>query len=310
MLITIAICTFNRAESLRRTLESLAAMRVPNDLAWELVVVNNNSTDHTDTVIEAFVGRLPIRREFEPQGGLSHARNRAIEAAKGDYIIWTDDDVVVDPGWLAAYAEAFARWPEAAVFGGRIIPRYETPVVEWVANAGAALAGPYAVRDFGDQPMRLTPAGYRLPYGANFAVRGAEQKANRYDPDLGVGPGRNRMADELEVIEAILRSGGTGYWVPEARVDHCIGHERQTLHYITRYFSAAGETDAFRAVRAGTARDLWFGAPRWLWRRFLIGWTTYHICRLVTPTRVWVRYLCTYVYARSAIQFWRGQRSA
>src|SRR5271168_2431711 len=120
MLITVAICTFNRAESLRRTLDSLVAMRVPSDLGWEIVVVNNNSTDHTDDFIGEYVGRLPVRRELEPRAGKSNALNRAIEVAKGDYIVWIDDDVLVDAGLLTAYAEAFRRWPDAAVFGGRI----------------------------------------------------------------------------------------------------------------------------------------------------------------------------------------------
>src|SRR5216683_1099769 len=151
MLLTVAICTLNRAESLRRTLDSLAAMGVPCHLGWEVVVVNNNCTDHTDEVINAFNDRLPIHREFEPQRGHSRARNRAVEAAKGDYIVWTDDDVVVDPGWLAAYAEAFRRWPEAAVFGGRITPRYEMPVVKWVAESEALLGGPFAIRGLGDE---------------------------------------------------------------------------------------------------------------------------------------------------------------
>src|SRR5947207_180454 len=102
MRVTVAICTFNRAESLRRTLESVAALHLPEALDWEVVVVNNNSTDHTDSVIESFKERLPIRREFEPQPGASNARNRAVYVAKGDYFVWTDDDVVVDNGWLAA----------------------------------------------------------------------------------------------------------------------------------------------------------------------------------------------------------------
>src|SRR5882762_10192174 len=146
MFITIAICTFNRAESLRRSLDSLVAMRMPHDLAWELIIVNNNSTDHTDYVINEYLDHLPLRPESEPQPGQSNARNRAIDAAKGDYIVWTDDDVVVDAGWLTAYVEAFRRWPEVAVFGGRITPRYEAPVEKWVMESEAVLGGPYAIR--------------------------------------------------------------------------------------------------------------------------------------------------------------------
>ena len=92
---TIAICTFNRAESLRRTLRSLAALRIPDHFDWEIVVVNNNCTDHTDHVIASFSDWLPVRREFELQRGLSWARNRAVHAAKGNYIVWIDDDVLV-----------------------------------------------------------------------------------------------------------------------------------------------------------------------------------------------------------------------
>src|ERR1700749_4624022 len=109
MFITVGICTFNRAESLRRTLDSLVAMEVPQDVAWEVVIVNNNSTDHTEEVIDAFRDRLSVRREFEPRPGKSNALNRAIDAAEGDYILWTDDDVVVDAGWGRAYVEGFMR---------------------------------------------------------------------------------------------------------------------------------------------------------------------------------------------------------
>jgi glycosyltransferase involved in cell wall biosynthesis len=155
MLITIAICTFNRAESLRRTLDSLLAMRLSEDIGWEVVVVNNNCTDHTDQVIASFANRLPIRQAFEAEPGQSNARNRAVEAARGDYIIWTDDDVIVDPEWLRGYFEAFRRWPEAAIFGGPIIPRYEPPVVTWVMQSETLLAGAYAARDCGDEALPL-----------------------------------------------------------------------------------------------------------------------------------------------------------
>lgn len=161
MFVTVAICTFDRAESLRRTLDSLAAMRVASDLTWELIVVNNNSTDHTDKVVEGYRDRLPLRCEFEPRAGHSNARNCAIAVARGEYIVWTDDDVIVDAGWLAAYADAFRRWPGAVVFGGRIRPRYEPPVVKWIAESERVLGGPFAIRDFGDRcgPCQWRKAG-------------------------------------------------------------------------------------------------------------------------------------------------------
>jgi len=311
MLATIAICTFNRAESLRRTLDSLVAMRVPDDLDWEVVVVNNNCTDRTDEVIETFAERLPLRRELEKQQGQSHARNRAVDVARGDYIVWTDDDVVVDPGWLDAYAEAFRRHPEAAVFGGPIRPRYEEPVVKWVAESEALLGGPYCIRDLGSESLPLSPAGNRLPLGANFALRIAEQRAFRYNPELGVGPIRQRRGDEHDVIERILEAGAVGYPVPAARVEHCIGRERQTVDYLARYFAGAGEQDAFLQQQNGERGKgpMLFGVQRWLWRGLIEGWLLYRIHRLMSPGPVWVRHLKVYAYALGAIRYFRGRQT-
>jgi glycosyltransferase involved in cell wall biosynthesis len=298
MFITVAICTFNRAESLRRTLDSLTAMAVPSDLTWELVIVNNNSTDHTDDITAAFRKRLPLRLENEPQPGHSNARNRAIDAARGEYIVWTDDDVVVDPGWLAAYADAFRRWPEAAVFGGRITPRYEPPVPKWIRETENLLKGPYAVREFGDDVQLLSIFEDRLPFGANFAVRATEQRAFRYDPNLGLTPNRRRLGDETDVITQLLESGGTGYWLPNAMVEHCIGRERQRVRYVANFYAGLGETEAYRSAAKTAPRKVW-PLKRWLRYRF-------H--RLVSPAPVWVTYLQRYAHARGMFVYWRQQR--
>src|SRR6478752_2238901 len=101
--ITIAICTWNRSKSLRATLLSLRQLLIPPGIDWELVIVNNNCTDDTNEVIEQFADGLPILLLHERRQGLSNSRNCAVQGAKGDYILWTDDDVIVDPNWLLAY---------------------------------------------------------------------------------------------------------------------------------------------------------------------------------------------------------------
>src|SRR5438067_1333131 len=115
MKLSIAICTWNRATLLEQTLASIASATVPT-AAWEVIVVNNNCTDETEAVLERFLSLLPLKRVFEGAPGLSNARNAAIKAASGDYLIWTDDDVLVGTDWLVAYERAFTRWPDAAVF--------------------------------------------------------------------------------------------------------------------------------------------------------------------------------------------------
>jgi glycosyltransferase involved in cell wall biosynthesis len=308
MLITVAICTLNRAESLRRTLDSLTAMRAPDDVDWEVVVVNNNCSDHTDEVVKAFAERLPIRGELEPKRGKSHALNRAVAAAKGDYIVWTDDDVVVDPGWLAAYREAFRRWPDAAVFGGRIVERFDEPVPNWVVQSKALLT--FAALDFGEDAVPLSVAeDARLPFGANLAVRGIEQRQFSYDPDIGPGSGRGPIGEEWDLIRRILRSGATGYWIPNATVTHCIARERLTIRALSQYYAGCGEVSAFFSPNAVASTPLLFNVPRWRLRQLIEGWVRYRIARLVSPAPVWVRHLKQYTFAWGAVRcYWRNAR--
>lgn len=303
MFVSLAICTLNRAESLRRNLDSLVAMRVPHDLQWEVVVVNNGCTDHTDEVIASYAARLPIRREYEPQRGISRARNRAVDAAKGEYIVWTDDDTVVDPGWLTAYAEAFRRWPQSAVFGGPIIPRYETPMAEWLQACEHLLRDVYAFRNFGNAPVRISPKEGSDPYGANFAVRAAEQRSVRYDPNLGMAPGHDRLGEETAVIIGIFATGASGHWVPDARVEHCIGRQRQTAAYIIRYFAAQGETKALLQSRRQTGPRL-LGVPRWMCRHVVEKWISYRVHRLISPAPVWMVHLRDYGLAKGQFRYW------
>jgi glycosyltransferase involved in cell wall biosynthesis len=309
MFISVAICTFNRAESLRRTLASLVMIRVPRDVGWEIVIVNNNSTDHTDQVISEYMSRLPVRREFEPSVGKSYALNRAIDVATGDYILWTDDDVLVDAGWLTAYVEAFRRWPEAAVFGGRIKPRYEAPVEKWVIESESVLGGPYAIRDFGDDVHPLSADDEdHFPYGANWAIRAAEQQAFRYDTQLGPVPNRIRNGEETDLMHRLLESGATGYWIPGAIVEHCIGRDRQTVRYIAAYYESRAEALAVRTAAATGTPPFLFGIPRRIWPRLLVWGVLYRFCRFVSPAPVWVKYLEAYSKNKGICRYWLQKR--
>src|SRR4051812_23825906 len=97
MRFSIAICTWNRARLLGQTLESMRALQVPAGVHWEFLVAKTRCTDETDEVIRRHAGHLPVRRLFEPKQGHSNARNCAVDAADGDLLIWTDDDVLVRP---------------------------------------------------------------------------------------------------------------------------------------------------------------------------------------------------------------------
>ena len=129
--LSLVVCTRNRASSLRAMLESACVLRVPPGAAWELIVVDNGSSDETAETALSFADRLPLRLVREPVAGLCPARNRGSAEAAGLWICWTDDDVLLDPGWLAAWLDAFERHPEASVLGGHILPRPAEPAPAW-----------------------------------------------------------------------------------------------------------------------------------------------------------------------------------
>ena len=235
--VSVIICTRNRAASLSRTLESLSIAAAQMTDTWELIVVDNGSTDRTEHVIEDFKDKLPIRRLVETTPGLSNARNAGVSAASGEYILWTDDDVIVDAGWLAAWCKAFRSRPGDAVFGGRSRPLYEEPRQPWFEANEEHLDALLALRD---QPDWEVITKSQTPYGLNFALRGIEQRKYLYDPALGVAPGRRRGGEEAAVLNAVLDNGGTGSWVWEALVLHVIPSERQTEGYIRTYYKANG----------------------------------------------------------------------
>jgi hypothetical protein len=312
--ISVIICTRNRAEQLRQVLDSAAAMDVPPDLSWELLVIDNGSSDHTPEVIESFAERLPIRRVSEPQAGLSNARNRGVAEARGSYICWTDDDVLIDLHWLSAYAEAFVRHPEVAYFGGPIDLVLEGPTPSWL-EANRGLLGPMlAERQLGDKPILFDPTVEILPYGANYAVRANEQHLHQYDPNLGVSPNQRRVGEETTLLAALHRRGFKGLWVPEARVLHVIPAERQTLQSFFDLQRSIGESAAYLArrkspdlLRRSMQLRSWEagGAPLHL-RCLMVGHLVRsHLLRLL-GSHSWLPDWLKYGFYRGAIDFWRA----
>ncbi|MBX9715690.1 MAG: glycosyltransferase family 2 protein [Burkholderiaceae bacterium] len=243
--VTVVICTRNRARQLASVLESAAAMSVPEGLQWEFLLVDNGSTDDTTEVAMGFADRLPMRVVREDTPGLSNARNKGVEQARGRYMCWTDDDVVIDPGWLAAYVQGFRMHPDAAVFGGKVIPLLEGGnAPDWFERGKfqQPLSSLLAYRDLGEVAIPLGFSGGLVPYGANYAVRTQEQRQALYDPQLGVSPSHKMLGEEVDVMYRMFKAGVTGWWVPGSLVNHIIPPARQTRSYVYEYYFLAGAT--------------------------------------------------------------------
>lgn len=265
MTVTVAICTWNRAALLDKTLARMRELASPG-VEWELLVVNNNSFDDTDAIIEKHAAALPLRRLLETKQGLSNARNCAIENARGDFLIWTDDDVLVDTDWLSAYVAAEREHPDAQFFGGPVEPWFEVEPPAWVKRNLALLDGPFALRQLGGETRMFV--GPETPYGANMAFRTAALKKYRFDPALGrIGTGM-LSGEETALIERIRADGGSGIWVAPARVRHFIPAARLTAKYVWKFFHGLGRTQ-FRERGANPAVPRLFGAERWAVRNYL-----------------------------------------
>ena len=282
--ITVAICTWNRSALLRETLDQFTRLRIPPGVTWELLIVNNNSTDDTDAVARAFGNRLPVRLLAEPTPGKSHALNRAVREAAGTYILFTDDDVLVDPEWIAAYCAAFRRWPEAAVFGGPIHPWFAGQPPAWLVQAFHQVEYAFAALDLGTEPRQF--GGHDVPFGANMAMRAADQRRYPYDPKLGPRPESGLRGEEITLVKRMLADGATGWWVPEARVKHFIPAHRQSVRFIREWYRGWGEYLA-RTLPPGRHASF-AGRPLWLWRQVVESELRFQVRRRVARPEVWI----------------------
>lgn len=240
MQLSVIICTRNRAEKLERLLQSIADCDRPTtDRQWEAIVVDNGSSDRTCEIATAFQASLPVRIVKEERAGLSHARNCGVEVARGEWLVWTDDDVTVGSNWLIAYFNAIDTYPDAHIFGGPIAVHFEGTPPAWLVRGLAHVRSAYAGLEPGDVGIKLS-ANSGLPYGANFALRRSTAQQYPFNSRLGRHPDRpTRSNEETSVMRDILHAGGSGHWLPEARVLHHIDSTRQTSAYLRSYYVEA-----------------------------------------------------------------------
>lgn len=260
MRITVAICTWNRATLLRQTLEGLERMAVPADLAWELLVVDNGSTDRTSEILRSFRPRFSFRSVVEPSSGVSFARNRAIAECRADYLLFTDDDVQVDERWLAEFVEATSRYPEAGGFGGTIEPWFPFEPDPTLVQAFPALRLGFCGTPWKD-PEGIMPPG-RHAIGANVGYRRSALTGLEFRTDLGPQANNTIGGEEIALQEAIRGAGYPIVWVPSMTVKHFVEPKRMTLDYLLKFAEDAGRKEIrLKGIPPGRRVA---GVPRWL----------------------------------------------
>ena len=169
-------------------------------------------------VLEAFLSRLPLRALRERRQGKAHALNLATAEATGDFILSTDDDVLVNRRWLAAYDAAIQRWPDAALFGGPIEPLFTGTPPWWLARVlfpDSWAASAYGRLMRGEEALPLSTE--LTPYGANMAVRRELQRQFPYDSSRGPRGSRYAVGEDTDMATAVA-AGGSHRLVRPGRV--------------------------------------------------------------------------------------------
>ena len=246
-IVSIAICTRNRAALLEKTVAGVLA-QAEGDV--EILIVDNGSTDDTAKVAAKFCAAAPRVKFFhEPQTGLSIARNLALREAAGEWVIFLDDDVEVEPGWLAAYGNFFSHPPteHIAAAGGAVILNFETPPPRWFKSK--------------DQ-LDLGPTAFCLPPGGGLREcncawrRAAALQAGGFDAQLGHHGETMGYHEGADLNACLLKAGYEIWWLPGAAIRHLIHARRLNLKWILSAAFNNGRATALRRMkeRAGGGR--------------------------------------------------------
>lgn len=285
---SLIICTYNRAKSLKRTLEICRQLSIPPGVAWELLVVDNNSTDHTDQVCECFTSDIPLRCIVEPRQGLSHARNRGVQESTGELVLFTDDDVDVDPYWLARLDKAAREHPDAAFFGGPIVPRWERKPPAWITRHANDVLRSVAMNFDLGRESRFLAVGESPFWGANMAFRRSVLSDDKvFDPRLGYNGKDLTPHEETNLMKSLMQQGLRGYYVPDAVVYHRNSSSRATERFVRRWFAGVGMAEVRLEYGENVAHE-WGGVPRYLWRRVIESGIRYVLTRWTRSSVVWL----------------------
>ncbi|MBP0000192.1 MAG: hormogonium polysaccharide biosynthesis glycosyltransferase HpsE [Cyanobacteria bacterium SID2] len=237
---TVAICTYNGEHRLPSVLDRLClcAKETPDSLTWEILVIDNASTDNTPQVVDDYQNKLPIRQVCETQRGLAFARHRAILEAKGEFVGFLDDDNLPETDWVTRSIEFGRENPKMGAYGSRILPEYATPPPENFHRIAPFLA----IVDRGLQPRFYPPEKKLLPPGAGLVVRRAAWL--NCVPDRLVLIGRTThksiAGEDLEALLHLQQAKWEIWYNPAMRVRHLIPASRLEPEYLLNLMEGIG----------------------------------------------------------------------
>jgi glycosyltransferase involved in cell wall biosynthesis len=288
-LFSVIICTYNRAELLADALESVCTQTL-DAAAYEVIVVDNNSTDHTRTVTAAFCQRYPqVRYLFEPQLGNAHARNVGWQAAQATYLAFLDDDCRVPPLWLAK-AQTIFKTHAPDILSGPYLACFNTPKPHWFKEA----YGAYAL----NANAGIYPYPEHFPAGHLFVRKAILDQVGGFNPKFGIVGKTRGYDEEAELLQRIKQgvSSVVAYYDPQLFIYHLVRPEKMQIWWSLRHTFLQGRYRYWSAPRPPrSALTAW--AILWRNSGYMLAKVLALCClALLRPDRARHPYLKSYLY--------------
>jgi len=231
---SIVICTYNQAEALRNSLESINNSKDVTHSDIELLVIINNCTDNTLEICSKFenVSAFPFKYITEKEQGLSYARNRGIKESIGEIIIFTDDDVVVPDHWLSAILTTYETDRPDCVFG-KILPDWRNHKPEWFSPP---MSPAYALLDYGDKKLNINTIDKEF-FGANFSMKKSIlEDIGGFNVELGRKGEQLFIGEETQIFKHLIKCKKVVIYNPNAFLFHVIHENRKSKRFIKKYY--------------------------------------------------------------------------
>ncbi|WKK74871.1 glycosyltransferase [Marivirga salinae] len=251
-LTSVIVCTYNRQEYLPECLNHLAEQSAEK-ADYEVLIIDNNSTDNTATIAHEFINSNPdLNAHYfcEMNQGLTFGRNRGIKEAKGEVLSFIDDDAFVEYNFIKEIKSYFDENQDVSAIGGKISPVYEAEEPKWMSKYLLTLV---AALDMGNSPKKFK--GTKFPIGANMAFRSTVfKKYGLFNTDLGRRGDVLEGGEEKELFLRLKKHKEIIHYVPNVKVDHIIPEKRLTMEYIKGLGIGVGSSEIKRLKRAGTTK--------------------------------------------------------
>ena len=236
--LTVLVCTFNRCDDLREMLETALAQETDDAFSYDVLVVDNNSTDSTRAMVEQLIarGHANLRYLFEGEQGKSRALNSGLREVRGWIYTIADDDFILPRDWLKQIVAAFRSHPDVAFVSGKVLPLWQGHVPPWLTETHWSAV---ALADYGNEEFYADESRQVCLLACSFRAADVEAVGG-YRVGLSVSENRIGGVEDLELLQRLWKSGRRGLYVPRIGFLHKVQASRMTKAYHRRWHTGHG----------------------------------------------------------------------